>query len=157
MLALQTFTKESRNITVLLCLDNTTAVSYINNLWGTVSKELLRLARALWMLCLERNIHLTAQHLPGRENIAADQESRSITDKSDWKLSERIFQKIDYQFGPLEVDLFASRLSAQLPTFFSWRPDPLSQSTDAFLHDWGRSKGQSAMVSYRTNLGSNSE
>lgn len=141
MLALQTFTKERRNITVLLCLDNTTAVSYINNLGGTVSKELLRLARALWMWCLKRNIHLTAQHLPGRENIVADQESRLMIDKSDWKLSERIFQKINYQFGPLEVDLFASRLSAQLPTFFSWRPDPLAQATDAFLQEWGKSKG----------------
>ena len=29
-----------------------------------------------------------------------------------------------YTFGPLEVDLFASRLTTQLPTFVSWRPDP---------------------------------
>ena len=34
--------------------------------------------------------------------------------------------------GPLEVDLFASRLTTQLPRFYSWRPDPQSEAVDAF-------------------------
>ena len=32
--------------------------------------------------------------------------------------------------------LFASRLTHQLPHFFSWRPDPLAEATDAFQQDW---------------------
>lgn len=36
--------------------------------------------------------------------------------------------------GPLEVDLFASHLSRQLPRFYSWRPDPEAEATDAGLH-----------------------
>ena len=43
--------------------------------------------------------------------------------------------------GPLEVDLFASRLTHQLPQFFSLKPDPLAIATDAFLQDWGPLKG----------------
>ena len=40
------------------------------------------------------------------------------------------------QLGPLEVNLFASRLSTQLPTFVSWRPDPEAMTTDAFTMSW---------------------
>ena len=43
----------------------------------TVSAELVTLAKNLWMWCLERNIHITAQHLPGVVNSTADAESRS--------------------------------------------------------------------------------
>ena len=66
----------------------------------------------------------------------ADEESRTTTDHLDWKLSLEVFQKINAIWGPLEVDLFASCLSSQLPRFFSWRPDPQAKATDAFLLDW---------------------
>ena len=39
------------------------------------------------------------------------------------------------------VDLFASRLTHQLPRFFSWRPDPLAEATDAFTQDWSQFQG----------------
>ena len=56
-LAIQTFLKGKSRLSVLLRIDNTSAVAYINNLGGTVSKELASLAKNLWMWCLERNIH----------------------------------------------------------------------------------------------------
>ena len=64
-LAVETFAKNRTGISILLRIDNTTAVAYINNFGETVSKELITLARNLWMLCLEKNIHIIAQHLPG--------------------------------------------------------------------------------------------
>ena len=112
-LALKTFVKNKKGISVLLKIDNTTAVAYINHQGGTVSKELVALTRDLWMWCLERNIHIQAQHLPGVLNQVADMESRSMRDRSDWKLDRRIFLKVNRRYGPLEVDLFASRLTNQ--------------------------------------------
>lgn len=85
-----------------------------------------------------RNIHITAQHLPGKLNYLADTESRVMMDRSDWKMNPITFQKM---FGPLEVDLFASRLTTQLQTFFNWRPDPYAVATDSFLQDWTTRKG----------------
>ena len=41
----------------------------------------------------------------------------------------------------MEVDLFASRLSTQLPRFYSWRPDPQSQALDAFFQGWSKVRG----------------
>ena len=77
-LAVKTFLKDQENKRVLLLLDNQTAVAYINNLGGIVSAHATKLARGLWMWCLRRDILLTAQYLPGKENVKADTESRVI-------------------------------------------------------------------------------
>lgn len=108
---------------------------------GTVSPQLTSLARSLWLWVLQRDISLTAQHIPGVSNLVTDTESRPMRDRTDWKLSPAIFNRIDRIFGPLEVDLFTSRLTYQLPRYFSWRPDLLAEATDAFQQDWGPLKG----------------
>ena len=140
-LALKTFTKKRTRLSVLLKIDNTTAVAYINNHGGTVSKQLVTLSRELWMWCLERNIHIQAQYLPGAMNLTADRESRCMRDRSDWKLDHQTFGRINERYGPLEVDMFASRLTNQCRRYFSWRPDPFAEGTDAFLQTWSDFKG----------------
>ena len=47
-----------------------------------VSPELVDLAKTLWMWCLEQNIHITAQHLPGAQNHIANAESRTMVDRN---------------------------------------------------------------------------
>ena len=59
-----------------------------------------------------------------------------MKDRSDWKLDRQTFVKINERYGPLEVDLFASRLTNQCRRYFSWQPDPFAEATDAFLQDW---------------------
>ena len=36
-----------------------------------------------------------------------------------------------------KMDLFASRVSHQIPQFMSWKPDQFSSATDALSQDWG--------------------
>lgn len=43
-------------------------------------------------------------------------------------------QSLMSKWGPLEIDLFASRLNRQLAAFFSWRPDPEAKEVMLFLH-----------------------
>ena len=74
-------------------------------------------------------------------NTVADRESRCMRDRSDWKLDTNIFDRINQMFGPLEVVLFASRLTHQCRRYFSWRPDPFAEATDAFLQDWSSVRG----------------
>ena len=137
-LAVQAFAKDRSALSILLQLDNQTAVAYINHLGGTVSLQLAQLAKTLWFWALQRDIILSAQHIPGVTNQGeADAESRMTVDRLDWKLSLEVFQRINAIWGPLEIDLFASRLSSQLDRFFSWRPDPRVEATDAFQQDWG--------------------
>ena len=140
-LAMKAFGKTWLSITVLLRLDNVTVVAYINQKGGTTSSELCQLAISMWMWCLEKNIILVAEHLPGHLNVIADQESRSMRDRCDWMLNPKVFQTIQAAMGPLEVDLFATRLTNQLPRFYSWRADPEAVATNAFLQDWSQFRG----------------
>ena len=82
-LAMKSFLKGLRGVSVLLQLDNSTAVAYINNLGGTVSPALTSLAKSLWLWALERDILITAQHIPGVSNTVVDFESRLERDRSD--------------------------------------------------------------------------
>ena len=117
-------------------MDNISAVTYINKMGGMVYPALNSINKELWLWCMERDISVQAQHLAGKLNAIVDEKSREIKDRSEWRLCQRTFQDINYQLGPLEKDLFASRLLTQLPTFVSWRPDPEAMATDAFTISW---------------------
>ena len=95
----------------------------------------------LWSWCLQRKITVAAQYIPGPENITADYLSRHLRDRTDWVLEPTIFNCVNTQLGPLQVDLFATRFSKQLPRFFSWRPDPDAEATDAFSQSWTSIQG----------------
>ena len=140
-LAAKTFLRDRPGTAALLQMDNTAAVAYINNLGGTVSPQLTSLAKSLWLWALERDIMLSAQHIPGITNLIADSESRSLKDRSDWMLCPQVFARINQIFGPMDVDLFASRLTHQLPRYFSWRLDPQAEAVDAFQQNWAPLKG----------------
>ena len=136
-LAVQCFTKNHpRPLTIYLHMDNTTAIAYLNHKVGTTSPPLCNLAKQAWEWCMSQNITLVANHLPGYLNTTADRESRTLQDRWDWQIHPNIFQRINQKWGPLSVDLFASRLTHQLPEYYSWRPDPYAKATDAFLQTW---------------------
>ena len=124
-------------------MDNTSAIAYIQRMGGTRSVPLLKVAQELWDFCLQRNILLSAEHLPGHLNVEADWESRNISDSSDWRLKPAVFQQLQTVWGPFKLDLFANRHNSQLDRYISWRPDPFALAVDAFQLDW---KGQEAYL-----------
>ncbi|KAM8939450.1 LOW QUALITY PROTEIN: uncharacterized protein RCH25_053096 [Pelodytes ibericus] len=138
--AIRSFAANSRNCSILLRLDNTSAVRYINHLGGTKSLSLSHQATEFWKFCLAHNISVKAEHIPGLSNTDADWNSRHLADSSDWRLHPRIFHQLENLWGPLDIDLFASRLNTQLPKFYSWRPDPEALASDAFLQTWQSSR-----------------
>ena len=140
-LAVKTFAKGVGKVHILLLMDSVSAVSYINKLGGTHSLVLNSLAHDLWTWCLNNQVSLIAQHIPGVTNTQADWESRVFQDSSDWKLNPQMFAAINKLWGPFEIDLFASHLTKQLPKFVSWKPDPEALGTDAFTVDWNKWKG----------------
>ena len=88
------FARDKRNIHIHLKMDNSTAVFYVNRMGGTRSPVLSNLAIQLWQWCLERNLSITAEHLPGVDNVVADEESRVIQSTAEWQLHCPIFQQI---------------------------------------------------------------
>lgn len=135
-LAVQSFCQLSRNIHVKIRSDNTTTVACINKA-GSTKRKLQNIIFEFLTWANERNIVLSAAHIPGVENIEADRESRRTNVDAEWMLLPQQFAKICnyYQFQPT-IDLFATRLNAQLPKYVSWRPDPSAIEIDAFSLSW---------------------
>lgn len=113
-LTLQSFCSSMCNVHIRALIDNTTAVTYVNKMGG-MKENLNELARKLLIWCKNRNIWLTAAHLPGSGNCEADYESRNSNDDTEWELDNIIFSKIEKMFGNPKIDLFASRLNYKLP------------------------------------------
>ena len=97
--AVKAFAKDTRNAHILLKMDNSTAVFYVNRMGGTHSTVLSNLAIQLWQWCLARNVSLSAEHLPGVDNCIADEESRTIQSAVEWQLHPAIFQQIMQNLG----------------------------------------------------------
>ena len=107
--ALQAFVPNLRDAHVRLKLDNSTAVAYINKMGGIKSPSLNSLSRTLWEWCIERSIIISAQHIPGKENLVADSLSREFSSNLEWSIDVDIFNQISNMTFVPNIDLFASR------------------------------------------------
>ena len=135
-LTLRALCGEVKDTHVRLGTDNTTTLAYINKQGGRKS-DLNEIAREIWIWAIDRNIWLSAVHVPGVANVAADTASRKKYEhEGEWKLNEKIFKMIEDKVGQFQIDLFASRINTQCKQFFAWQPDPDALAIDAFSHPW---------------------
>ena len=77
-----------RNKRIRILSDNTTTVCYINNMGGSKSRARNNIAQKIWQFALERNNYLSSAHLPGKQNMSADRESRVFNDRTEWMLHQ---------------------------------------------------------------------
>ena len=135
-LALKAFLKDSNKKHVKIYSDNTTAVTYINEQGGIKSLSCNEIAKKIWDFCIHNNTHISAAHIHGKHNILADLASRKFQDSAEWMLEPKIFYYVIRQFGRPETDMFASRLTKQIPVYVSWPPDSELSFIDAFTLNW---------------------
>lgn len=89
--------------------------------WGAVFEALDRDKVRIW------SVEEKKWHINVKETVAV----------WGWKTRKpSILQNVQQKFGPLEFDLFASRLSHKLPRYSSWLPDPFADKIDAFSFPW---------------------
>lgn len=100
-------------------IDKTTGISYMNSMGGR-SLSCSQITWELWVWCAQHGMWLSALHIPGKQNVLADKESREKRSDSEWKLTSQLFECIIPLWGSPSVDLFASRLNYQLTPFVSW-------------------------------------
>ncbi len=84
---------------VLVCTDNTAAVSYINRLGGIRSHRMSQLACHLLLWSHMQFKSLRAVHIPGKLNHAADALSRQLTFPGEWRLRPEMIWLIWSRFG----------------------------------------------------------
>lgn len=135
--ALKSFLHKIIDKHVRLMIDNTTAVACINHMGTSHSPSCNTITHALWDWCITHNVWVSAAHVPGSDNTIADMESRHINLDAEWKIDSDLLQSA---FSELKmfptVDLFASRLNAQMECYISFRPDPSAHAIDAFSVSW---------------------
>lgn len=138
MFALKCFAKNLKYCDILLRIDNTTAIAYINKMGGIQFPVLSRLAKTIWKWCERRNIYIFASYISSRDNYEADFESRRLEPETEYALSNSAFREIQDRWGEPEIDLFATRTNTKCRRYISWSRDPGSVAVDAFTVDWSR-------------------
>ena len=71
-LALKSFFSVVQNKHVKLLVDNTTAVTTINQMGTCHSRVNNQLSQQIWLWCIDHNVWLTVAHIPGKQNTEAD-------------------------------------------------------------------------------------
>ena len=72
-LGLQTLAKDRCQVHKSIMTDNTTAISVLNNSHSDACNDL---GHRIWEWCIAREIWLSVAHIPGKQNLVADFESR---------------------------------------------------------------------------------
>ena len=121
--------------TVNIISDNVTTIAYINHFGGTRSPELMRLATTLWNWCLSTGTRIRTTYVPSAFN-PADAPSRRLTGQLEWAIDRKFFRRLDQQWGPHHVDLFASPINHHLPRYMTWKPSEGAVGHDALQHLW---------------------
>ncbi|XP_052748927.1 uncharacterized protein LOC128200238 [Galleria mellonella] len=135
-LGLKSFANTKKDCDIILRVDNTTAISYINRMGGVQYPHLNHIANIIWKWCEERRIFIFASYIKSTLNTEADRESRNLNIDTEWELASYAFSEIVYTFGKPDIDLFASRVNTKCPKYISWKRDPDAYNIDAFTLDW---------------------
>lgn len=133
---LQAFATNLTNCEILLRVDNTTAICYINRMGGIQHENLNKVARDLWLWCEKRRIYIFASYIQSSNNIA-DEESRKINIDTEWELADFAYNQIINHLGTPEFDLFANIDNFKCSRYASWKMDPGAEIIDAFTFHWG--------------------
>ena len=115
---LRAFAADLFKAAVLLRVDNTTAVVYINKMGGIQSSTLNEIAHDIWQFCEARSLSVFASYIPSATNVEADRASRQVNPDTEWELNPVVFQTIVDTFGPPDIDLFASTGNTKCARFF---------------------------------------
>jgi hypothetical protein len=117
---------------ILWRIDNTAVLTHIRKEGGLRGRALLEGAERI---LLQRQLRLLPAFIPSEENVQADAASRFQL-VPDWHLAPTVFLQISSLWSPPQIDLFASRQSAQTLRFMSWRAADKPEAIDALSMRW---------------------
>jgi hypothetical protein len=139
-IALWIFLKEilpasTRQTTILWRVENTAALAHIRKEGGLKGRSLLREAERILILLDSRQLRILPAFIPSEENLQADAAFRFQL-VPDWHLDPQVFHQISSLWGTPQIDLFASRQSAQTARFISWWAADSPEAIDALSMRW---------------------
>ena len=118
-IGIYTYCKNKIFLHVRVICDNVTSTAFINNMGGTKNETSNNFASRIWNFCTENKLWVSEAHMPCKNNLEADKQSRILQDATEWKLHPELFQKIIDKFGIPHIDLFTSTINRQLKRYVS--------------------------------------
>lgn len=134
-LALRSFRSHIPPGTIIRLRTDSMVALGVLNAQSSRSLVLMDEYRTLHALCQAMGVELRAEHLSSALNEWADRLSREH-DSTDWTLRAATFARLDAEFGPYTVDLFASDLNARCPRFYTRWAAPRALGVNALAHTW---------------------
>lgn len=113
-IVLNCFTRDLVGCNILVKVDDTTALSYINHMGNVQHLELCLLTKNIWEWCESRNLWLFASYVESKKN-KADWDSRVLS--VDTELSDTAFSVITQHLGQPDLDLFALVANSKCKNF----------------------------------------
>ncbi|KAK3870169.1 hypothetical protein Pcinc_024571 [Petrolisthes cinctipes] len=135
LLSLKSLCKHCKQTHIRIRSDNTTAIFCIDRC-GSTKFNLNALTEQIFAWAQLRGITLSAEFIKVFDNVEADAESRIRNIDIEWVLTPFVFNSLCTLLYTPEIDLFASRINAQLPSYISWKPDPYAKYSNTFTIDW---------------------
>jgi hypothetical protein len=136
-LGLQAFLDTLQGSNVAIMCDNVSAIAYIRNQGGTLSRQMSDLAVQICTWAESKQMTLTPRHLPGHLNVLADQLSRKHQIlKTEWSLHQAVVDRVFKFWGKPMVDLFALKLNSKIATYMSPIPEPEAWKVDSLVQSW---------------------
>jgi hypothetical protein len=123
------------NTSILWRVDNTTALAQVRKAGGLRGRRLLLVAEKILLLLHSRHLQILPVFIPTEENLQADAASRFQL-VPDWHLDPSVVLQMVSRWGTPQIDLFASRQSAQFRRFMSWRAADQPEAVDALSMAW---------------------
>ena len=96
---------------VKFLIDSATAVATINNMGSCNSRDCHAIVCQIWEFCIQPSVWISAAHIPGIDNVAADRESRQFKrHDTKWQLDPKLLNEalpsLDF---PPNINIFASQ------------------------------------------------
>ena len=133
--ALKIHTRDVSGFHIQLKVDNTSSLAWINKKTAP-NEAIFLIVKEFWDYCMGKNLGVSASYINTTKNVVADKESRKLRNNLEWSLQTPIFDKIRLVYGPVTIDLFASRINAKVKRFYSHNPDPEACDHDSFPFSW---------------------
>jgi hypothetical protein len=110
------------------------AVVYGLSCFSSRLRQLMRVVGLICWLCHRQNITLAPRYIPSVDNVVDALSRRTMA--GEWQISDWLFDWIQNQWGPHDVDRFASHACHVLPRYNSAFWDPLIEAVDGLAQDW---------------------
>ncbi|XP_066582003.1 uncharacterized protein [Prorops nasuta] len=117
-LGLAQLADNEKDCQILLRIDNSSAIAYINKMGGVKYGKYHKLTKEIWQWAEARHIFLYADYITSADNKNADWLSRLENEDTEWELSNKAFAKIVKNFGTPDIDLFANKYNTKCKKFF---------------------------------------